>query len=105
MMRPRLLNHRGEGRHSPRHRRRRGAAPAETATVVESVAPAAAALAPTAEPIQIEHAGYADRDVQRVQEAGGPVDHASYSCACGYLFSADVSTSVTCPHCGTGQAW
>ncbi len=48
-----------------------------------------------------------DRDlaVERVREAGGPVDRASYSCACGYLFSASVSTSVTCPHCGAGQAW
>jgi len=46
-----------------------------------------------------------DPAVARVREAGGPVDHASYSCECGYLFSASVSTTVTCPHCGTGQAW
>ena len=46
-----------------------------------------------------------DVDVQRVREAGGPVDRASYSCACGYLFSASVSTSVSCPHCGADQAW
>jgi DNA-directed RNA polymerase subunit RPC12/RpoP len=28
-----------------------------------------------------------------------------YTCSCGYVFEADVSTSVACPHCGTGQAW
>jgi hypothetical protein len=43
--------------------------------------------------------------VERVREAGGPIDRASYSCACGYLFSASVSTSVSCPHCGAEQAW
>jgi hypothetical protein len=42
---------------------------------------------------------------QRVREAGGPVDRASYSCACGMLFEAKVSTTVLCPHCGAGQAW
>ena len=46
-----------------------------------------------------------DPAVARAREAGGPVDHASYSCGCGYLFVAAVSTTVLCPHCGTGQAW
>jgi hypothetical protein len=46
-----------------------------------------------------------DPAVKRVREAGGPIDRASYSCACGYLFSASVSTSVSCPHCGAEQAW
>jgi hypothetical protein len=46
-----------------------------------------------------------DPAVLRVREAGGPVDHAAYSCECGYFFSAAVSTTVSCPHCGTGQAW
>jgi hypothetical protein len=46
-----------------------------------------------------------DPAVQRVREAGGPLDRASYSCQCGFLFRADVSTTVACPHCGTGQAW
>lgn len=41
----------------------------------------------------------------RVRAAGGPQDDASYSCTCGYVFRAAVSTSVACPHCGTGQAW
>ena len=42
---------------------------------------------------------------QRARESGGPEDRAFYTCSCGYAFDADVSTSVTCPHCGTGQAW
>ena len=60
---------------------------------------------PVAQASAVAHPHVPDPDVQRVQEAGGPEDHASYSCACGYLFSADVSTSVVCPHCGTDQAW
>ena len=44
-------------------------------------------------------------DERRVREAGGPHDRAQYACTCGYVFHADVSTSVACPHCGTGQAW
>src|SRR5262249_38367265 len=36
----------------------------------------------------------------------GPTqDVAMYNCNCGYVFEATVSTSVGCPHCGTGQAW
>jgi hypothetical protein len=46
-----------------------------------------------------------DPAVARVREAGGPMDSASYTCACGYLFRASVSTTVTCPHCGADQAW
>lgn len=44
-------------------------------------------------------------DEGRVRASGGPDDQASYSCSCGYVFEAHVSTSVACPHCGTGQAW
>jgi hypothetical protein len=32
-------------------------------------------------------------------------DAATYSCGCGYVFTAPVSTSVDCPHCGADQAW
>lgn len=32
-------------------------------------------------------------------------DTATYSCSCGYVFEADVQTSVGCPHCGAEQAW
>ena len=44
-------------------------------------------------------------DETRLRASGGPSDQASYQCSCGYVFSADVTTSVACPHCGTGQAW
>ncbi|MCW3027869.1 MAG: hypothetical protein JWN81_1080 [Solirubrobacterales bacterium] len=47
----------------------------------------------------------ADTAAQRVRDAGGPIDRASYSCECGLLFQARVSTTVMCPHCGAGQAW
>jgi hypothetical protein len=42
------------------------------------------------------------RDARR---GGGPEDRALYSCMCGYAFTATVTTSVDCPHCGTEQAW
>ena len=44
-------------------------------------------------------------DERRMRASGGPTDTAQYTCACGYVFKAAVSTSVTCPHCGAGQAW
>ena len=44
-------------------------------------------------------------DERRMRESGGPDDRAMYTCSCGYVFEADVTTSVTCPHCGSGQAW
>jgi hypothetical protein len=44
-------------------------------------------------------------DERRARESGGPEDRAMYTCTCGYVFQAAVSTSVACPHCGTGQAW
>jgi hypothetical protein len=46
-----------------------------------------------------------DLAVEKVREAGGPVDRASYGCACGCSFSALVSTTVSCPRCGAAQAW
>ena len=46
-----------------------------------------------------------DVTVRRIRDAGGPVDEACYPCSCGCFFIAPVSTSVTCPHCGTPQAW
>jgi hypothetical protein len=50
---------------------------------------------------------HAPRDiaVERVRAAGGPHDRASYTCECGFIFAAPVSTTVACPHCGAGQAW
>ncbi len=46
-----------------------------------------------------------DVALRRVRESGGPLDHASYACQCGYVFQADVSTTVECPHCHVAQAW
>ena len=42
---------------------------------------------------------------RRMRDAGGPDDRACYSCGCGFVFVAPVSTSVHCPHCDTAQAW
>ncbi len=42
---------------------------------------------------------------QLAKRAGGPQDRAYYTCGCGFAFTAAVSTSVGCPHCGTAQAW
>lgn len=77
------------------HRRRRhGSVRAQTAAPPEVPAPAPATPRP-------EHRAPEDR----VRQAGGPEDRASYTCGCGYVFEADVSTSVACPHCGASQAW
>jgi hypothetical protein len=46
-----------------------------------------------------------DSAARRVRAAGGPTDEASYTCACGYVFAAPVSTTVCCPHCGSEQEW
>jgi hypothetical protein len=110
MNRPKFPHPLGESRHARRYRRRGAAHPPaaipsagaqELAATL--LAPRAPALVPVGQPQP--PARKLDADVQRVQAAGGPIDHASYNCACGYLFSADVSTSVICPHCGTDQAW
>ncbi|MEA2153262.1 MAG: hypothetical protein QOI18_1495 [Solirubrobacteraceae bacterium] len=47
----------------------------------------------------------ADPELERVRSAGGPVDEASYACACGFVFRAPVSTTVACPHCRAPQSW
>jgi hypothetical protein len=51
--------------------------------------------------------GHEPRDiaVERVRAAGGPLDQASYTCECGFIFAAPVSTTVACPHCGASQSW
>lgn len=46
-----------------------------------------------------------DASITRVRLAGGPIDNASYTCSCGFVFAASVSTTVHCPHCGADQAW
>jgi rubrerythrin len=42
---------------------------------------------------------------RRHRASVAPEDVAHYVCSCGFQFQASVSTSVSCPHCGTGQAW
>jgi hypothetical protein len=41
----------------------------------------------------------------RAKRSGGPEDLALYTCSCGYVFKAEVTTSVGCPECGVSQAW
>jgi hypothetical protein len=36
---------------------------------------------------------------------GPPQDRATYNCSRGYIFQADVTTSVGCPHCRSELAW
>jgi hypothetical protein len=43
--------------------------------------------------------------MRRQREAGVSQDEAVYTCQCGFVFQAPVSTSVGCPHCGDAQAW
>ncbi|HZO36928.1 MAG TPA: hypothetical protein VFB41_08640 [Solirubrobacteraceae bacterium] len=62
----------------------------------EPAAPAAESTSDGDEPLH--------RD-QRERASGGPIDRAHYTCSCGYVFHADVSTSVMCPHCHATQAW
>jgi rubrerythrin len=52
---------------------------------------------------QARHAAGPARE--RNQRANVSQDAATYSCECGYVFKAEVTTSVGCPHCGTDQAW
>ena len=78
----RIRRHR-EGR--PRHVTGRGEAPATTVDLTESSQDTA--------------------NSRRRREAGVTEDHAVYTCQCGYVFEALVSTSVDCPHCGGSQAW
>jgi hypothetical protein len=39
------------------------------------------------------------------RSTGAPEDRALYRCGCGHAFQADVTASVGCPRCGTGQPW
>ncbi|MBU3673846.1 MAG: hypothetical protein FGM34_02165 [Solirubrobacteraceae bacterium] len=44
-------------------------------------------------------------DCRRIRRAGGPDDHALYTCGCGAAFDSEVGTAVCCPHCGCCQDW
>ena len=94
MMKPSLLHPLGERGHARRRRSRR---PGEEQALRAPTQPPVAV--PDVEPVVV------DATIRRAHEAGGPIDNASYACCCGYLFSAAVSTTVSCPHCGTDQAW
>lgn len=43
--------------------------------------------------------------VVHVDHAMSTLDQAVYTCECGFVFEAEVLTTVACPHCGCGQAW
>jgi hypothetical protein len=48
---------------------------------------------------------YAHRRPRPPADPGLPGDPAMYRCDCGLVFSAPVSTHVTCPGCGHDQPW
>jgi len=94
-MSPRLLLHPLTERHSRRRRPARRAVTVHRQEVESTTS--------TAQPAPAQH--LRDIAVERVRASGGPLDQASYSCQCGYLFAAPVSTTVRCPHCSAEQAW
>ena len=110
-MKPKLLNNareqpaRGERRRSERRSRPRRAERLRRRTdSARQEAPLS--RRPAAElPARAAQPSSCDPAVEKVRRAGGPLDVAVYTCTCGYLFSAAVSTTVSCPHCGAGQAW
>ncbi|HEY7961169.1 MAG TPA: hypothetical protein VID29_04525 [Solirubrobacteraceae bacterium] len=90
-----------------RRRARRAGAPSRRAPRKQDSAALVPPTAPgspgAADELTVAHRP--DIAAQRVREAGGPIDRASYVCLCGFVFAAAVSTSVECPHCGAAQAW
>jgi predicted Zn-ribbon and HTH transcriptional regulator len=91
---PHTLRERRRSRADQHRRAAIGAS--ETARAAAQTA-ACAATASTARAV--------DPAAQRVRDAGGPIDEASYACHCGFVFRAPVSTTVACPHCRATQAW
>jgi hypothetical protein len=91
---PHTLRERRRSR-AGRHRRAATGAPEIARAVAQ--APACTPTPPTARAV--------DPAAQRVRDAGGPIDEASYACHCGFVFRAPVSTTVACPHCRAQQAW
>ncbi|MFZ1993637.1 MAG: hypothetical protein WAU75_05970 [Solirubrobacteraceae bacterium] len=63
------------------------------------------AAARNAAPQAAVSAEHSTSGTRRRREAGGLQDEAVYTCQCGFVFHAPVSTSVGCPHCGGAQAW
>ena len=56
-------------------------------------------------PVAQPGSGQAQPAPRSRRQGGASQDQALYSCSCGYVFNAAVSTSVGCPHCGGTQAW
>ena len=70
--------------------------------------PARAGERARARPVAPEAAsgsGAGANELLRARASGGPEDTALYSCECGCAFQAPVSASVSCPRCGSPQAW
>ncbi len=86
--------------HPAQHRRLKHRQ-AVVGTTIERPTEAARPLDRLPEASAPEPAAYANR----ARAAGGPEDHALYTCTCGYVFEADVIATVGCPHCGTEQSW
>jgi predicted Zn-ribbon and HTH transcriptional regulator len=86
-----------ERRRSRADQHRRAAIGASETVRAAAQAAACAGTASTASAV--------DPAAQRVRDAGGPIDEASYACHCGFVFRAPVSTTVACPHCRATQAW
>ncbi|MEA2227880.1 MAG: hypothetical protein QOH46_14 [Solirubrobacteraceae bacterium] len=85
-------------RHSKETRRRGG--PTSRPSVLRRDQPAIPVAEPEVAPEDDDLA-----DERRLRASGGPNDRAQYACVCGYVWQTDVSASVSCPHCGTPQAW
>jgi hypothetical protein len=89
----------------PRRRRRRRHGKRTTATRAADLSPTPSAARRDASAESARPSTAGSLIVQRARLAGGPIDNASYTCACGFVFAASVSTTVACPHCGASQAW
>jgi hypothetical protein len=77
--------------------------PSRRGSLLRREAPATPVAEPEAEP---SSQGEDDLfDERRLRASGGPNDRAQYTCGCGFVWEADVSASVACPHCGASQAW
>jgi hypothetical protein len=102
------LFHRVEPRRNPRGTRalpRLRCGPIRTADAIHIAEEPSKTSSGEQAPPTVSQATGTDAAVDRVQAAGGPIDQATYECSCGLLFSAPVSTTVCCPHCGAEQAW
>jgi hypothetical protein len=87
------------------HGRRRSKRAAAAHTAVPHTAATATTTSVSRHDLATDQRSTGSLIVQRVRNAGGPIDNASYTCACGFVFAASVSTTVACPHCGASQAW